>query len=226
MKGYLPECLLNFIALLGWNPKNNQEIMSMEEMIERFELTDIHKSGALLDPVKLNWMNSEYIKKMELGLLHERLVEYLKVYAPEFYTEVFSQAEYDFNAKIIRELQSRMRKFDEYIELTGSLYGEAPMRRDLLVNAKMKIESDEAAIASLQFVLTYIEHGDYTTLDSLKAPILEAIALSGQKNGQVLWPLRIALSGEEFSPGAFEIAFILGREKSRERIKKYLENHA
>jgi len=73
----------------------------------------------------------------------------------------------------------------------------------------MKIESEAEAIESLRFVLSYIENGDYTSIDTLKAPILEAIATAGKKNGQVLWPLRVALSGEEFSPGSFELAYIL-----------------
>jgi nondiscriminating glutamyl-tRNA synthetase len=65
-KGYLPEALLNFLALLGWHPKQDEEIMSMDEMIEKFEIADIHKAGAVLDPIKLDWMNGEYIKRMPI----------------------------------------------------------------------------------------------------------------------------------------------------------------
>jgi len=104
-KGYLVEALLNFIALLGWHPKRDIEIMSIDEMIEFFQIKDIHKSGALLDPVKLDWMNGEYIKRMEIGELHERLAAYLKTYPLEFYSSIFSQKDYDFNTKIIREIQ-------------------------------------------------------------------------------------------------------------------------
>jgi nondiscriminating glutamyl-tRNA synthetase len=65
-KGYMPEALLNFLSLLGWHPKQDEEIMTMDEMIAKFDITDIHKSGAVLDPIKLDWMNGEYIKRMEL----------------------------------------------------------------------------------------------------------------------------------------------------------------
>jgi glutamyl-tRNA synthetase len=222
-KWYLSEALLNFLSLLGWHPKSDQEIMTMDEMIEKFDIKDIHKSGAVLDPVKLDWMNGEYIKRMEIGELHERLAEYLKSYAPEFYSSTFSQKDYDFNTKIIREIQGRMKRFDEYIELTRFIYGDTWVRKDLLVNPKMKIESENEAIESLRFVLPYIENGNYTSLDTLKAPILEAIASAGKKNGQILWPLRVALSGEEFSPGSFELAYILGPSVSVARIKKYFE---
>ncbi len=221
-KWYLTEALLNFLALLGWHPKQDEEIMSMDEMIEKFEITDIHKAGAVLDPVKLDWMNGEYIKRMDIGELHTRLARYLETYEKEFYEKVFSQKNYDENTRIIRELQTRMKRFDEYIGLTTSLYGDAKVRKDLLVNPKMKIETEAEWLAALEFVLPYLETADYSDLDGLKAPILEAIAQAGKKNGQILWPLRIALSGEEFSPGAFELAYILGRDEAVKRVKKVL----
>lgn len=196
--------------------------MTMDEMIEKFEIRDIHKAGAVLDPVKLDWMNGEYIKRMEIGELHTRLSRFLEKYESEFYAKIFSQKNYDFNTKIIKELQTRMKRFDEFIPLTKSLYGTAEIRRDLLVNPKMKIESEVDALAALEFGLPLLASADYTSLDTLKAPILEAIAASGKKNGQILWPLRVALSGEEFSPGAFELAYILGRDESLARIQKYL----
>ncbi len=183
--------------------------MTMQEMIEKFEITDIHKSGAVLDPIKLDWMNGEYIKRMNLGDLHARLVKYLETYEGDFYKNTFSQKNYDFNEKIIKELQTRMKRFDEFVTLTRFFYGDITQRPELMVNPKMKIESIDDGVESLRFVLPFIENGDYSSLDAFKAPILAAIAESGKKNGQVLWPLRIALSSEEFSPGAFELAYIL-----------------
>ena len=168
--------------------------MSMAEMIAKFEITDIHKSGAVLDPIKLDWMNGEYIKRMELRELHTKLSKYLETYEPDFYKNIFSVRDYTFNEKIIRELQTRMKRFDEYISLTPSLYGDAKIRKDLLVNPKMKIESESEALDSIKWVREYIESADYTSLENLKTSILEAILHSGKKNGQILWPLRIALS--------------------------------
>lgn len=221
-KWYLEEALLNFLALLGWNPKTNQEIMTMKEMIEKFEITDIHRAWAVLDPIKLDWMNGEYIKKLPLEELHVRLAKYLKQYDEEYYTSVYSQSDFTLNTKILTELQGRMKRFDEYKELTTTFYWTANIRKDLLVNPKMKIDTESDAIESLAFVLPILEKADYTSLDTLKSPILEAISWAGKKNGQILWPLRVALSGEEFSPGAFEMAYILWKEKTIERIQKYL----
>ncbi len=222
-KGFLTEALLNFIALLGWHPKQDEEIMTMDEMIEKFQLKDVHKSGAMFDMVKLDWMNGEYIKRMELTELHTKLSKYLETYEGDFYNTVFSKRDYAFNEKIIRELQTRMKRFDEYRGLTTSLYWRANVRKDLLVNTKMKIDSEKDALESISWVRQFIESADFTTMESIKTPILEAIASSGKKNGQVLWPLRIALSGEEFSPGAFELLFILGKDESLRRIDAILE---
>jgi glutamyl-tRNA synthetase len=221
-KWYLPEALLNFIALLGWHPKQDEEIMTMEEMITKFDIKDIHKSGAVLDPVKLDWMNGEYIKRLEIGELHERLAQYLEEYEKDFYEKSFAKRDYEYNQKVIRELQTRMKRFDEFVWLTHFLYQDIRVRKELLCNPKMKIENELDALDSLKLVYPLLEQADYRDIEKIKAPILEAIAGSGKKNGQVLWPLRIALSGEEFSPGAFELAYILWRDESLKRIEKYL----
>ncbi len=96
------------------------------------------------------------------------------------------------------------------------------MRKDLLVNPKMKIESESEAIDALEMILPHLEQADYSSLEALKTSLLVAIANAGKKNGQVLWPLRVALSGEEFSPGAFELASILGKEKTLNRVKNMI----
>lgn len=115
-----------------------------------------------------------------------------------------------------------MKRFEEFISLTSYLYGDSAVRRDLLVNTKMKIETEADGFSALEFALPLIESADYSSLDTLKSTILEAIANAGKKNGQILWPLRVALSGEEFSPGSFELAYILGRDESIRRIQKNL----
>lgn len=221
-KGYLPEALLNFLALLGWHPKQDEEIMSMDEMIAKFDIHDIHKAGAVLDPIKLDWMNGEYIRRMDLDELYERLVQFLQQFEFDFYENVFSQKDKNFNKKILAELKTRLKRFNEFRELTHFLYQDAKVSKNLLVNAKMKIESEEMALDSLKFVLPLLEKANFDDLDSLKNTILESIKSDNRKNGQVLWPLRVALSGEEFSPGAFELAYILGRDETLARVKKYL----
>ena len=141
-------------------------------MIAKFEITDIHKSGAVLDPIKLDWMNGEYIKRMEIGELHARLVKYLEEHESDFYTHIFSQKNYDFNTRIIHELQTRMKRFDEFISLTQCFYNDIKIRPELMMNPKMKIENVDMGYEALEFVLPFIDNGDYTSLDTLKEPIL------------------------------------------------------
>ena len=221
-KGYLPEALLNFLSLLGWHPKQDEEIMSMDEMIQKFEITDIHKAGAVLDPIKLDWMNGEYIKKLPLDDLYARLEKFLQKYETEFFENTFSKFPREFNEKILSELKTRLKRFDEFRELTTFFYSEPKIAKDLLVNPKMKITTEAEAIENLKFIFPILETLDYFDLDAMKNTILPKIAEAEKKNGQVLWPLRVALSGEQFSPGAFEIAYILGKDETLARVKKYL----
>ncbi len=214
--------MLNFLALLGWHPKQDEEIMSMDEMIAKFEISDVHKAGAVLDVVKLDWMNGEYIKKMPLDELYSRLETFLQKYEKDFYENIFSKASKEFNQKILAELQTRLKRLNEFVELTTFMYTDAKVARELLVNPKMKIETESEAIESLTFLLPLLENADYSSLDSIKEKIIPAIAEAGKKNGQILWPLRVALSGEQYSPGAFELAYILGKNKTLERVKRYL----
>ena len=105
----------------------------------------------MLDPVKLDWMNGEYIKNLPHAELHDRLSVYLKEYASDFYENIFSKAEFTLNSKIINELSLRMKRFEEYIELSKIFYtSEVDVRKDLLVNPKMKIENEEDALESLK----------------------------------------------------------------------------
>lgn len=221
-KGYLPEALLNFLSLLGWHPKQDEEIMSMDEMIQKFEITDIHKAGAVLDPIKLDWMNGEYIKKLPLDDLYTRLEKFLQKYETEFFENTFSKFPREFNEKILSELKTRLKRFDEFRELTTFFYSEPKIAKDLLVNPKMKIATEAEAIENLKFIFPILETIDYSDLEAMKNTILPKIAEAEKKNGQVLWPLRVALSGEQFSPGAFEIAYILGKDETLARVKKYL----
>ncbi len=223
-KWYLKEALLNFLALLGWHPKEDTEIMSMDEMIARFEIKHIQKSGALFDTVKLDWMNGEYIRAMEIDDLYDRLVEFLQTYEPDFYETVFSQKEESYNKKILTELQTRMKRFNEYIELTPFFYKDAKIRNDLLVNEKMKIMSEKEAKTSLQMLLPYLKDADFENEENFKNLILGTIKAADKKNGQVLWPMRVALSGEKFSPWAFELALILWKDETIRRIENLIQS--
>ena len=215
--GYLPEALLNYLVLLGWHPKNEKEIMSLDAMIAQFDITDIHRAGAVFDPVKLDWMNGEYIRALDTESLHVRLSEYLKKYEPDFYRE-YALKDFSYNAKVITEVQPRMKRLGEFSNHMKTFYSKSTWDISLLINPKMKVDTLEEAKLSLLFALTVLEGLDFTSLEWIKNPLLSAISEAWHKNGVILWPLRVALTGVEHSPWAFECASILGKTETLHRI--------
>lgn len=222
-KGYLIHALLNYIVFLGWNPKTTQELFSMQEMIQAFDIADINKAGAVFDEDKLDWMNAQYLGKLSVPDLRAHLEKYLQEYRADFFSSTYSSASAEFSEKILAELQTRLRRFDEYPELTKFFYGAPSYDTAHLLNEKMKVATLSDAKTALEMARSVLPAIAEWNLDSIKAAFLSRIAEVGMKNGQILWPVRAALSGEAFSPGAFEMIFILGQEESEQRITKMLE---
>lgn len=167
------------------------------------------KSGAIFDIVKLDWMNSEYIKALSEPEYLDRLHKYLEQYDRDFYDHAIRTTHPDFTKKIMLELKTRLKKFSDFHDLASFFYSVPKERIDLLVNEKMKVPTLESAKESLEFSLQFIMSlGEISSLETLKTLFLEAISKAEKKNGQILWPVRVALSGEEFSPGAIELIYI------------------
>ena len=201
-KGFLPEALLNYISLLGWNPKTTEEIFSMSQLIERFELTEVHKAGAVFDVERLEWFNSRYIINYDTDTLYNKLVTYLQRYDAAYLAHIktFPEA---YTKNILCELKTRLKRLEEFKDLSFFFYediGEPAL--GLLVNPKMKIESLSEVKKFLEFGLSVLTDKITSTddIENLKNTYISQIADAGYKNGQILWPLRIALSNQEFSP--------------------------
>lgn len=214
-KGYLKDAVLNYIALLGWNNGTNQEIFSLEELVENFNYTDISKSPAIFDDAKLKWMNGEYIRKLSLDEFHElALPQYKKVLKK------------DFNLKEISELlHTRCEVLSDIPDQIDFLEELPEYSTDLYVHKKMK-STVETSLENLQKVLPVFESIDEAdwNLDTLHEKVFALIKELEIKNGQMLWPIRTALSGKSFTPGgAFEIAELLGKEESLKRMHKGIE---
>ncbi len=225
-KGYLVEALLNYIALLGWNPKTTEEFFTMEELIEKFDLTQVHKSGAVFDIERLNFFNAHYLKNSEINELYKKFIKYLEEYDKEFLEKINNFPE-EYNKKILSELKTKIKKFDEYKENSNFLYNDnLEIKEELLLNPKMKIPDLQTAKKGLELGLKILENRnwkDFESIEEMKNIFIEEIKKAEMKNGQVLWPIRVALSSQQFSPWALELIFILWVQKSIERIKKYLE---
>lgn len=207
-QGYLKEAVLNFIALLGWHPGNDQEIFTFEELLQTFDYRHISKSPAIFDDVKLRWMNSEYIKKMSLEEFHGL--------ALPFYRQAITK-ELDLK-KISELLHTRTEMLNEIPENVDFFEALPEYSKELYVHKKMKTNY-ENSLLTLQKILPKFEALEDWSFEPIKETCMKLVEELGVKNGIVLWPIRTALSGKQFTPGgAFEIAEILGKEESLKRI--------
>lgn len=224
-KWYLVEAIMNYIALLWWNPKTTEEFFTMEELITRFELNNVHKSWAVFDTEKLNHFNSHYLKNTDIDKLYDKLYLYLSKYNVEFLEKIKWFWE-DFNKKVLFELRTKIKKFDELKDLTWFIYWESKIpNNELLLNEKMKISSLDIVKKWINITLDILENNeDFNNVNEVKEIFIEKIKEAEMKNGQVLWPVRVALSWEQFSPWALELIYIFWNKKSIKRLKKVLEN--
>ncbi len=209
-KGYLPMAILNYIALLGWNPGTEQEIFSLEELEKIFDANRINKSPAIFDITKLRWMNGCYIRALPFEEFH-KLAE--KEYA-KFITRAINAEE------LSKVLQPRVETLKDIEEVAGFIETLPTFSEELYLNKKMKtdVEIAKKSLALAEPALEKLENWSNESLfECLKAVATE----NGLKNGQVLYPVRIALTGLETTPGgASEIAAVLGKEETLRRIKQ------
>lgn len=207
-KGYLPEAVLNYIALLGWNPGTEQEIFSLDELKQVFTTERLNKSPAIFDLVKLNWMNGCYLRALSAEQFHEK--------AADFYGHLPSSV--NFKA-LSTALQPRVEFLGQIPEQTDFIAEVPDYDKELYVNKKMKTDVEISAKA-LALTLPVLEKISDWSNDALFAELKALAEKEGLKNGQILYPVRIALSGKETTPGgATELAVILGKEESLKRIK-------
>ena len=210
-EGYLVEAIVNYIALLGWSPGGTTEIFSLKELEEQFTMEGLSKSPSIFDIKKLTWMNSEYMKAMDFdkfyGLAEPRLKEALDGTGLDL-------------KKIAALLQKRLETLNDIPDLV-TFFKELPVYgTELYTHKKMKT-NDEIALSSLEAALPVLEGLSDWNTDSIHDALMDLVKELGIKNGQLLWPVRTALSGEPTSPGgAMELADILGKEESLARIRK------
>ena len=212
-KGYLKEAIVNYVALLGWNPGDEREFFTMDELIKAFSVDGMSKSPAIFDVNKLTWMNAEYVRRLT--------PEQFTAYALPYYEKAGVSAEHaDLLARI---LQQRTEVFTQIPEMLDFIPRLPDYDVELFTNKKSKTNPEiakhvlEIAIAALDALPAWEEQPIHDTLLGLAEK-------EGMKNGTMLWPVRIALAGKQVTPGgAIEIAILLGREESMRRLKVGLE---
>lgn len=213
-QGFLPEVIVNFVALLGWSPENNQEIFSLEELIKNFDYTKMSKSPAVFDMTKLRWMNGEYLKAMDEDRFYELALPYIE--------EAVNGKDYDYK-KLAKMVKTRIETFTD-IKDHIDFFNELPEYDvQMYVHKKMKTTL-ELSLNILEDLVPVLEaHDDYTN-DSLYQLLVSYVQEHELKNGQVMWPVRTAVSGKQMTPGgATELMEVLGKEETLNRIRKGIE---
>ena len=209
-KGYLPEAIINFIALLGWAPTGEQEIFTMDELIQAFEISGISKSPALFDPVKLKAINGEYIRKMTPEAFAEKAIPYIR--------QVVHSETADLQL-LCHVLQPRTELFTDIPEQVDFIDALPDYDVELYRHKKMKT-TPETAKEALTEILPVLEGISDWTVDGIHAAVFARIGELGVKNGWMLWPLRTALSGKPFTPGGgIELCAILGKDETLKRVQ-------
>ena len=212
-KGYLPEAIVNYIALLGWSPSDNQEIFTLDELIQKFDIKGLSKSPAIFDIVKLTWLNGEYIKKMDFDKFFEMAEPVLKNAITKPYNL----------KKIAEHIKTRIGTINEITDMVDFIETLPDYSTELYIHKKMK--TDEAiSLEVLKNILPIFEALENWDNDTIYSAMMDLIAKMEVKNGIILWPVRTALSGKPSSPcGASEMAEIFGKEETLARIKKGIE---
>jgi len=212
-QGYLPEAMINFLALLGWSPSSSKkvknDIFSLDDLVGEFDLQDVGKSPAIFDQEKLDFLNGYYIRHLQLGELAKRCLPFLEKAG-------LVKKENEMVLKAVSLVQERMKKLSEVSELTSFFFKKPVYNKELLVPEKSdKNTTSRVLKVSYDILEKETDFGRDSTEGLLRA------AASKQKidAGQILWPIRVALSGKTASPGTFELLEVIGKYESLERIK-------
>ena len=212
-QGFLTEAIVNFVALLGWSPADNQEIMTLEELVEKFDYHHMNKSPAVFDYTKLKWMNGEYIKKMDFDKFYEMALPYIKEVIPKDYDLKKIAHMVQTRIEIFPDIRDHIDFFEELPEYDVAMYTHKKMK----TNAQTSLEV-------LQEILPVLEAQEDYSNDALYQTLLKYVEQKGCKNGYVMWPIRTAVSGKQMTPGgATELMEVLGKEESLARIRKGIE---
>lgn len=224
-KGYLPETIINFVALLGWNPGqgSTQEIFSLEELVDRFDLSGVNKAGAVFDQKKLDWMNAEYIKRLPMDELFARTLPFFseKEFFKEWRTANGECSDTDadlFMKRVLSVERDRLVKLADIGDENPFFFVEPVVEKAMLPWKKSTEDGAKDALGRAVGVIEAVSDRDWTR-EKLGEILLEA---AGDDRGGFLWPLRVALTGAEKSPPPSDIAWVIGKERTLSRIRSAL----
>jgi nondiscriminating glutamyl-tRNA synthetase len=224
-KGYLKEAIINFVALLGWNlgEGSTQEMFTLQELEQVFDIKRVHKAGAVFDLKKLDWLNAQYIKKLSIDELYKNSLEFFV--QKEFYQswiverESWSAEEKEkYLKKVLQIEQDRLNNLSEVGENNQFFFTDIIYNKEMLLWKTMTDSELQESLEKSIAVLTAIDE-DAWEIKNIEEKLFAA---AGDKKGDLLWPLRVALSGAQKSPSPMELAWVLGKAESLRRLKKAL----
>lgn len=225
-KGYLKEAVINFVAMLGWNPGEGsvQEIFSLDELVRNFDLRKVHKAGAVFDHKKLDWLNGQYLKKMSIDELYEVAKPFLE--AKAFFQTWDSehetwnaQAKEAYLKKVLTVEQDRLSNLSQIGEENRFFFENVKPEKKMLYWKEMTDEELKRSLQKSFETLDGIEESAWTR-NLLEQNLLAAAA---DKRGDLLWPLRASLTGVQKSPSPFDCAWVLGKEETVRRLRHAIE---
>ncbi len=218
--GYLPKAMVNFLALLGWHPDGERELMDLEELIQEFDLKRIQKGGAIFNVKKLNWFNAQYLRRMPISELQSKLVEYAE---QNFSSLQFKNYNSSQLKKIIEIELPRASKLSDFVTSSDIFFQKTlSYSTELLKWKEMEKEEIKQALNDALVIVNNVPNNAFNK-EELRIDFYSFIDKNDsykKDRGRLLWPVRVALSGKKASPGPFEIAEILGKEETVKRIRQ------
>ena len=209
-RGYLREAMVNFLVLLGWHPEKDREVLTTEEMTREFSLNRVQKAGAVFNEEKLNWLNAHYIRYMEPDALLKELVPFMR-------EDWLSNPE--LVKKALAVSKDRLKRLDQFVEFARFFFELPAYPKELLLKGAPGADTTFYLQSAAELIATLSPE----EFSREKITLLLMSFADKEGRGAVLWPLRVALSGQAASPGPFETLEVLGKEESLRRIRIAIE---
>jgi nondiscriminating glutamyl-tRNA synthetase len=218
-KGYLRETMINFLALVGWNPGTEQELFTLDELVQTFSLDRVQKSSGVFDVTKLNWMNKQWMMQLDVDDLTRRAIPFFKRAGLLADSDIDDGPEFERLKQIVKLEVGRAETLAEIPANVGFIFASSlEYDAELLIWKKSTREDAKEKLEAVRDYLNDVDENNWS-LDSLQEPMIAWIKENEWGNGDVLWPMRVALSGLKNSPSPFEIASVLGKDETLRRIE-------
>ncbi len=220
-RGYLPEALINYVALLGWNmgKGNTQEFFTLKELEKIFDIQHVHKAGAVFDIKRLQWMNAHYIKNLDIDILFEKTQEFWKQFFEKNHIDQ-EKFDEDFLKKVLSVEQERLLELSEVGEKNIFFFQEIAVSKEMLRWKQMEDRDVMSSLEKAKSLFESIEEKEWNQ-EILSTELLSVC--DTEKKGEFFWPVRIALTGAQQSPPPHQVAWVIGKEKSIQRIANAID---